>query len=818
MVTIALSPSGKATIEAARKRKGWNATESAWYELAFTTLATLKRFRAGKRIDHGTFVSLCKAVEVTDWEAVADLDEPTPAPENPPSPQPVDPPSTGTPTNLSRYRRTVPKFVGRDVAMQEVSDLMAAHGAVYLKGMGGLGKTELAWQWANQQYEAGNFPGGVVWLDMAAGNPGEQLILFCQTELGADIPKELPTLEDRIAYCWQHWPQAGAVLVVLDDVVRNRDRAKLAMFRPGGRFRMLWTTQERWSGVEHYPLDQLSDGAARELLASYIDPARLEAEPDAVEGLLRWFGGLPLGLELAGRYLALDPFLTIGDYLNELNLTHESLAEKPEEMTYPHGIKAALVLSWGRLQSDEARRLAISLGLFGAAPIPLSAEWQKNWHEPLKQLVNLSLLERKTKDQVKLHPIVRQFVQERLIVKLSTEANGLKRVVAGMIVREGKKLPQILTMAQVKEFAPWIPHLEEVATNLLPWVVDEDLVDVFGSIALYHTEQDYNMAEPSEQGYDMAEHWYIKGVKKARIRFGNCHKDTACAINNLAELYRLQGRYKVAEKRYLEALSIDAKVLSPSDPQVCSHLNNLGLVYWEMEKHKDAELILLKVENIARHNLSSDDPDLGIYINNLANVYLSQKEYSRAEKLYIEAKEIEEARKDISQHENRQLATYLNNLAQLYLEKNQYKKSDFFYKKVLDIFKNTLRPNHPDFFTLFNNFALLSKRQERYQDAEYFFIKALDIGHANLSKQHPHVLRTTEGLLSLYRNQQKYSEAEPLFLEILEIFWDNLGKDHLDTQTVLNNVINFYQTALAAGLPDTRLRQHPLGDAIRSRL
>ncbi|WP_159788793.1 NB-ARC domain-containing protein [Sodalinema gerasimenkoae] len=250
-----------------------------------------------------------------------------------PSPQIANPPS-----NLLRYRRTVPKFVGREVAIAQLSALFAQVDqvaiAAALSGMGGLGKTELAWQWAQQEYEAGNFPGGVVWLDMVAGNPGEQLVLFYQTEFALDIPAELTTVAQRLAYCWQHWPREGAVLLVLDDVVRERDGAKLSMFRPGGQFRVLWTTRERCTGVQDYRLDTLSDEAARELLTGYLEAARLEAEPEALTELLRWFDGLPLGLELAARYLALDEFLSIGEYLRGLHLTHDSL-DAIVEMGYP---------------------------------------------------------------------------------------------------------------------------------------------------------------------------------------------------------------------------------------------------------------------------------------------------------------------------------------------------------------------------------------------------------------------------------------------------------------------------------------------------
>ncbi|MGD1850234.1 MAG: hypothetical protein ACFCBU_06385 [Cyanophyceae cyanobacterium] len=92
------------------------------------------------------------------------------------------------PTNLSCYRRSISQFVWRDRDMARLGECVAAAGTVAIaaavSGMGSLGKTELAWQWANRKHRAGQFPGGAVWLDVAARNPGEQLMVVMQRNAG----------------------------------------------------------------------------------------------------------------------------------------------------------------------------------------------------------------------------------------------------------------------------------------------------------------------------------------------------------------------------------------------------------------------------------------------------------------------------------------------------------------------------------------------------------------------------------------------------------------------------------------------------------
>ncbi|MEM6500647.1 MAG: tetratricopeptide repeat protein [Cyanobacteria bacterium P01_C01_bin.89] len=633
---------------------------------------------------------------------------------------------TSSPTNLSRYRRAIPQFVGRDRDMAQLGECIDSAGTVAIaaavSGMGGLGKTELAWQWANREYLAGRFPGGVVWLDVAAGNPGEQLILFCQSEFDVELP-ELPTIAGRVAYCWQHWAEwrSGEVLVVFDDVSRERDAAKIKELQPSGeQFRALWTTRDEWAGIRRYRLDKLDDAAARSLLASYIDEARLEAEPEALEKLLRWFGGLPLGLELAARYLALDDWLTIAEYLGELTLAHESLQENPE-MRYPDGVEAAIAISWARLKPETedgraARRLAMRLGLFGAAPVPV--EWRSAWRKPLQRLVSLNLVER-DRDAVVLHPLVRQFVRRQ---SQEEDKKDLQQDIAQTVMEQGQQIRQAFTVTQLLKCALWIPHLQEVGEGAMLYVEEIKVIRACDLVARFYESRGL---------YDAAEPWSKRCVEIAQKRLGRDHEETVAAINNLALLYKFQGKYKLAEPLFCEALSIRRQCLPNNHPSLSTSLHNLSALYQTQKKYDSAELLLRESLAIDRETLPKNHPSLAVSLNGLASLYRLQGKHEAAESLCYEA---------------------------------------------------------------------------------------LNIDKESLPVGHPHIARDLNNLAAIYESQGKYELAEPLYLESLEISMSSLGEDHPNTKITVENTIDFYQTAIAAGLPDACLRNHPLGDLIRDRL
>ena len=71
--TVRASEVGLQQVDQARRKKQWSKSEKAWYQLAYTSKSSLKRFWSRTPIQANVFESICKAVGIEDWEAIADF-------------------------------------------------------------------------------------------------------------------------------------------------------------------------------------------------------------------------------------------------------------------------------------------------------------------------------------------------------------------------------------------------------------------------------------------------------------------------------------------------------------------------------------------------------------------------------------------------------------------------------------------------------------------------------------------------------------------------------------------------------------------------
>ncbi len=97
---------------------------------------------------------------------------------------------------------------------------------------------------------------------------------------------------------------------------------------------------------------------------------------------------------------------------------------------------------------------------------------------------------------------------------------------------------------------------------------------------------------------------------------GPDHPDTATSLNNLAELYKSQGKYIEAEPLYQRAIAIDEKALGPEHPGLATDLNNLAGLYWAQGKYAEAVPLYQRALAICEHELGASHPTTRIVRQN----------------------------------------------------------------------------------------------------------------------------------------------------------------------------------------------------------
>ncbi|GAB2962574.1 AfsR/SARP family transcriptional regulator [Saccharothrix stipae] len=286
--------------------------------------------------------------------------------------------SAPPPTRAAPAPRQLPAapapFVGRRTELDRLGLAVGdAPGPVVISaiaGAGGIGKTWLALHWAHRHVD--RFPDGQLFVDLRGFGPeGDPMppavaVRGFLDALGVE-PRRLPVDPHANFALFRSLVADRRMLLVLDNAA---DTAQVTPLLPGGgSCTVVVTSRNRLPGLitghgaRHVPLDVLPDAEARALLTDRLGPARIDAEPAAVDALIELCGGYPLALSIIAGRAHVDPHLPLAVLAEELrDLGLDALHDDDPAASLP------TVLSWSRraLTPDQARAFA----LLGAAPGP----------------------------------------------------------------------------------------------------------------------------------------------------------------------------------------------------------------------------------------------------------------------------------------------------------------------------------------------------------------------------------------------------------------------------------------------------------------
>jgi predicted ATPase/DNA-binding SARP family transcriptional activator len=340
------------------------------------------------------------------------------------------PPLRASPASSHNLPDVRTSFLGRDVDLQAVSNLLRRSRLVTIVGPGGVGKTRLAIEAASRQVS--QFDSGIRLADLSPVEDSEAVVT---TIAGAFGVRARPGANPLEALC--RTLAGGASLLILDNCEHVAGAATLAVegVLDGVSGLTVLATSRQPLGVAGEQTWRLSplrlpdrDAGADEIAASesvqlFVERARL-TRPDfvlnaanecTVATICRVVDGLPLALELASARVAAQPLPDLASRLSEglddLRNRHQGNEDRHTTL------EATMAWSYRRLVDEEAallRSLSVFAGGFTIEGA-LAVGGGSHVRETLMSLVDKSLV---TWDQdagrYRLLNTIRQFAADRL--------------------------------------------------------------------------------------------------------------------------------------------------------------------------------------------------------------------------------------------------------------------------------------------------------------------------------------------------------------------------------------------------------------------
>ena len=645
-------------------------------------------------------------------------------------------------------------FTGREGALEALARATLGEDAgstlvsQAVQGMGGVGKTQLAVEFA---YRYGRWFDGIHWVNARepAGIAAE--IAACGERMGLrPWPAEQP---EQVAATLAAWRDGGPRLVVLDnleDVGAAREWLRRLRQESGARV-LLTARRGDWPrdlGLSPLPLAVFSAGESLAFLRRYLPAER--ASDGELGALAERLGRLPLALELAGRYLAGHRRLTVGDYLARLEraLDDPSMQAWKVEMGNPTGhdldLMATFAASWALEEIGPTARRAFRAASWCAANVAIPCALLERaaglepeaCDEALSQLVGLGLLAWPAgKAGPAIHSLLGEFGQA--MDRLQPEGEGVLGGVAEALARLTFDANETGLPGR---FAPLRAHAEAVAPaaetagaeaaaalwNNLGFHL-QDIADLAGAREAYERalaidEEAYGPEHPNAThvnnlGLVLRALGDLAGARAAYERalaideqaYGPEHPNVAIRVNNLGSVLRALGDVAGAQAAYERALAIWEKQLGPEHPQVAIGVNNLGLVLRDLGDLAGARAAFERALAIDEQAFGPEHPKVAIRVNNLGSVLRVLGDLAGARAAYERALAIDEQAFG-PEHPN--VARDVNNLGLVLRALGDLAGARAAYERALAILEQFLPAGHQKIETVQRNLAVVKAAME----------------------------------------------------------------------------------------------------------
>ncbi len=630
------------------------------------------------------------------------------------------------------FRRN-PLFTGREDQFKQLNQCLLENGRAALAqiaiitGLGGIGKTQLALEYAYRHHP--DVYQAVFWMN--AADEASLQTGYATLAEKLDLPEKDGQKIETIVQAVKDWLADHTNWLLIMDNADNLPLAR-SFFPKADHGHILLTTRSQMVGDVAGEIIELDNMKSEEgllfLLLRSLPPLRsqllenktkLDTVPadirNAASQVVALLDGHPLALDHAGAYIE-DTGKSFSKYIQLYREERRRLlnrrSSQEDETKGKYSYHRETVAVTFRLCFRQARKrqpLATNILRFCAFLHPDAIPEELFEHDEsfkydadalskgITALLRYSLLKPNVQAQTySMHRLVQGVVIDAMAPNLQRQWR--ERVVHALYAAFPKVsfkewrwcerlLPHALVCATWKEDS--LTPIEVAMLSLDKSVPTLDLADLFHIAGIYlHDRGRYSEAEPL----------LIRAHSIMSEALGAEHTDTIKCLQNLAGLYVIQGKYERAATLRQQALANyenTLKIAYRGYPSARS-LFNLGILYKDNGKFEQAEPLLIRAHSIMSEALGAEHPDTIKCLQYLADLYVIQGKYEQAIDFYQQV--IATQKKQLgAEHPNiaRSLQDLaFHGLARLKQDQEQYEQAEALYQRALSIRKQLLGSKH----------------------------------------------------------------------------------------------------------------------------
>ncbi|KAL9025541.1 MAG: hypothetical protein Q9196_005654 [Gyalolechia fulgens] len=723
------------------------------------------------------------------------------------------------PMASSIIRRKLLREISRGFSDYDYED--SGFKIVILRGMGGQGKSRLAFDYGRQ----------------ASTGSESILVLWCDATTKQTLTRSFEDIADRWNDRQRRFADAESRMKYVNEILAERQWLlvfdnydhpdhfiDVCSFIPPGDGSVLITSRHADAGLlgKVVQISGMDESEGLELLRrrteqNLDEPVNRAA---AIE-VLQTLGYLPLAIDQAGAYIR-QQRLSMPQFLQQYEDQKETVLGQrhvywdykkklhgEDKAETPLGVLTTWELSIQQMGMTNVTQGAVEQLLTVAAflshveireslfreyaqrtrPVPgwlecfmSRGEWNPHsYRDVVSKLSMLSLAQARNSDAgeiyLSLHPMIKEWLQSRIpesdratyiMETINILANYINTNVQERSLQEARLLLGHLDacMNSHRKFRTAAYHLG--FGHLHKHVL------TFSTFYMIHGR------------YREAEEGFQAVLEHDVQEYGQYHAHTFQTIRHLADALVHGGKYQKAHDLLSKALHDSKETVNIETLRIVSAL---AAVFAKLDRQADAERSYEKA--LQGHSLRKDkvEPrEIYLLYERLAEVKRFLGKYGEAERLYIKACRGYQDHCAYDEDATSDMLRAAGGLADIHRVHGRYAEAEKSYREGWQGYKTSLGPDHPKTAAMLTNLAISCRNQGKFEVAEKYLEESVKVFQKSLGPDHPDSLRAMMNLSICLDKQGHYKEAETKYWEVLKGREKKLGLDHPHTRRALERL------------------------------